>query len=224
MDSCSRRKDRRARDDRGACIALTDYYLTDERWALIASQLPGKESDPGCHGRDNRLFIEAVLWIARTGSPWRSLPPRFGNWYTNYTRFYRWRKKQVWPRVLNALATDETCEYFYEEGAIRAGRSRSEKLPKEAPPWTRAGSILCAKCGVGPDRPFDRKGTPWTRCPVCKQKSRVSDIQCEVIEQHINRLIERRNAPRRSYKWILAATASELSPRASERVAVVTCS
>ena len=193
----------RARGRRGSSMALTNYYLTDERWAMIASHLSGKEGDPGCHGRDNRLFIEAVLWIVRTGSPWRSLPPHFGNWYTNYTRFHRWRRKQVWPRVLNALATDETCVYFYEDGAIRVGRWRSEKLPKEAPAWTRAQSILCAKCGGRPDRPFECNGTQWTRCSVCEQKSRVSDIQCEVIEQHINRLVERRNAPRRSYKWIL---------------------
>ena len=98
---------------------MTDYYLTDERWALIASHLPGKEGDPGCHGRDNRLFIEAVFWIVRTGSPWRSLPPHFGKWYTNYTRFRRWTQKRVWPGVLDALAADESCEYFFEEGALR---------------------------------------------------------------------------------------------------------
>jgi transposase len=99
-------------------VALTEYYLTDDRWALIASRIPGKEGDPGCHGRDNRLFIEAVFWIVRTGSPWRSLPPHFGKWYTNYTRYRRWTQKRVWPVVMAALATDQTCEYFYEDGAI----------------------------------------------------------------------------------------------------------
>ncbi len=98
---------------------MTDCYFSDERWALIASHVPGKEGDPGCHGRDNRLFIEAVFWIVRTGSSWRKLPPHFGKWYTNYTRFRRWTQKRVWPGLLNALAEDETCEYFYEDGAIR---------------------------------------------------------------------------------------------------------
>ena len=98
---------------------MAEYYLTDERWALIASRLPGKKSDPGRHGRDNRLFIEAVFWIVRTGSPWRSLPPHFGKWYTNYIRFHRWTQKRVWPGVLDALAADESCEYFFEEGALR---------------------------------------------------------------------------------------------------------
>lgn len=98
---------------------MTEYYLTDERWSLIASRLPGKEGDPGCHGRDNRLFIEAVFWIVRTGSPSRSLPQHFGKWYTNYTRFRRWTQKRVWPGVLEALAADETCEFFFEDGRIR---------------------------------------------------------------------------------------------------------
>lgn len=95
-----------------------DYYLTDDRWALIASRVPGKEGDCGCHGRDNRLFIEAVFWMVRTGSHWRRLPPDFGKWYTIYTRYRRWTQKRVWPDVLNALAADETCEYFYEDGKI----------------------------------------------------------------------------------------------------------
>jgi hypothetical protein len=97
----------------------TKCYLTDERWALIASRLPGKDGDPGCRARDNRLFIEAVLWVVRTDAPWRRLPPQFGRWYTIYTRHHRWTKKGVWPEVLSALKADENCEYFYEDGAIR---------------------------------------------------------------------------------------------------------
>ncbi len=119
-----------------------DYYLTDKRWALIASRLSGKESDPGCHGRDNRLFIEAVFWIARSGSPWRRLPARFGKWYTHYTRFHRWKQKQVWPEVMNALAADETCEYFYEEGAIRHAPPPPPVAPEaaESAPEAQGGS------------------------------------------------------------------------------------
>jgi transposase len=112
-------------------VELTEFYLTDERWALIAARLPGKEGDPGCHGRDNRLFVEAVFWVVRTGSPWRNLPAPFGKWYTNYTRFRRWTQKSVWPRVLEALKQDESCEYFLEDGAIRHAPLRA-LLAREA--------------------------------------------------------------------------------------------
>ena len=113
---------------------MIKYYLTDERWALIASLLPGNEVTPGRHGRDNRLFIEAVFWIVRTGSPWRSLPPHFGKWYTNYTRCHRWTQKQVWPTVLSALKADPTCEYFYEDGAIQHAPRRGVAHETEAAP------------------------------------------------------------------------------------------
>jgi len=104
---------------------LDEFYLNEERWALISGGLPGKEGDPGCHGRDNRLFIEAVLWVARTGSPWRSLPSRFGKWYTAYTRFRRWAAKGVWPGVFARLAQDKSCEYFYEGDQILHAPLRS---------------------------------------------------------------------------------------------------
>jgi transposase len=94
-------------------------YLSDERWALISAHVPGKIGDPGCRGRDNRLFIEAVLWLARTGKPWRDLPPRFGKWYTAYTRFRRWSIKSVWSNLFARLAEDGSCEYFFEDGVIR---------------------------------------------------------------------------------------------------------
>ena len=84
--------------------------LTDARWKKIEDLLPGKASDPGCTAKDNRLFVEAVLWIARTGSPWRDLPAELGNWHTTYVRFARWRDSGVWDRVANALAGDAELE------------------------------------------------------------------------------------------------------------------
>jgi transposase len=81
--------------------------------------LPGKEGDPGCHGRDNRLFLEGVFWIARTGSPWRDLPAEFGTWYTTYTRYHRWEKKGVWPRVIDALQRQGAASLSYTEAGLR---------------------------------------------------------------------------------------------------------
>ena len=85
--------------------------LNDDQWERIAPELSGKDGDPGVTARDNRLFVEAVLWIARTGSPWRDLPDYFGKWYTTYTRFWRWARKGVWERVFKALSDDPDFEY-----------------------------------------------------------------------------------------------------------------
>jgi transposase len=98
---------------------VTDRILSDELWAAVAPILPGKDGDPGCHGRDNRLFLEAVFWIARTGSPWRDLPSEFGKWYTTYTRYHRWEKKGVWPRVIEALRQQGADRLRYDEGGLR---------------------------------------------------------------------------------------------------------
>ena len=60
--------------------------LTDEQWRRIEHLVAGKEGDKGRHGEDNRLFVDAVLWIARAGAPWRDLPPAFGNWNSVFQR------------------------------------------------------------------------------------------------------------------------------------------
>ena len=85
--------------------------LNQQQWERIASELPGKVGDPGATAADNRLFVEAVLWIARTGAPWRDLPREFGKWYSIYTRFWRWAQKGVWERVFKALSDDPDFEY-----------------------------------------------------------------------------------------------------------------
>ena len=58
--------------------------LSDAMWVRVEHMLPGKATDPGGTAADNRLFLEAVLWRFRTGSPWRDLPERFGNWNSVY--------------------------------------------------------------------------------------------------------------------------------------------
>ena len=92
--------------------------LTDARWKKIEQLLPGKASDPGCTAKDNRRFVEAVLWIARTGSPWRDLPVELGNWHTTYVRFARWRDTGVWDRVAQALAGDAELERVFIDSTI----------------------------------------------------------------------------------------------------------
>ena len=69
--------------------------LTDSQCKRIEEMVPGKASDSGVAAVNNRRFVEAVLWIARAGAPWRDLPAEFGNWHSTYTRFSRWCKRGV---------------------------------------------------------------------------------------------------------------------------------
>jgi transposase len=86
------------------------HRLTDEQWNRIEPLVPGKDGDPGRHGKDNRLFVEAVLWLAKTGAPWRDLPNECGNWNSIFRRFSRWTKRGVWHRLLQALSDDPDFE------------------------------------------------------------------------------------------------------------------
>lgn len=92
--------------------------LSDSQWNRIAPELPGKQGDPGRTGKDNRLFLEAVLWIARTGAPWRDLPEAFGKWKTVYTRFSRWAGKGIWESLFNKMAEEPDFEYVIVDGTI----------------------------------------------------------------------------------------------------------
>ena len=80
--------------------------LSDAQWARIEPLCAGKEGDRGRTGEDNRRFMEAVLWIGRTGAPWRDLPPDFGKWNTVFQRFRRWAKKGVFQRMFEELSSD----------------------------------------------------------------------------------------------------------------------
>jgi transposase len=97
---------------------LIRRVLSDSQWNRIAPELPGKQGDPGRTGKDNRLFLEAVLWIARTGAPWRDLPEAFGKWKTVYTRFSRWAGKGIWESLFNKMAEEPDFEYVIVDGTI----------------------------------------------------------------------------------------------------------
>jgi putative transposase len=92
--------------------------LRDRQWERIEALCAGKESDPGGTGRDNRRFVEAVLWVARTGSPWRDLPEVFGNWNSVWRRFDRWSERGVWHRIFATLSDDPDFEYLIIDSTI----------------------------------------------------------------------------------------------------------
>ena len=89
--------------------------LTDAQWAKMCL---GKKTDRGRSGKDNRLFIEAVLWIARTGSPWRDLPIYFGHWNSVYSRYSDWTKAGVFQKIFEAVSDDADMEYAMIDGTV----------------------------------------------------------------------------------------------------------
>lgn len=96
------------------------HILRDDQWIKLSTLLPGKEGDRGRSGQDNRLFLEAVLWIVRTGSPWRDLPEHLGNWHTTYTRFKRWGEAGVWDKIAHTVSGDADMEaLMIDSTAIR---------------------------------------------------------------------------------------------------------
>lgn len=94
------------------------HTLRDDQWERIKDALPGKEDDPGRTAKDNRDFINAVMWVARTGAPWRDMPPEIGRWSTIHKRFIRWAKKGVWQMIFNTLAVDADTEWLMIDSTI----------------------------------------------------------------------------------------------------------
>lgn len=94
------------------------WVLTDAQWAKMEPHCLGKPSDPGRSGANNRRFVEAVLWIARTGSPWRDLPEEFGKWNTVFKRFRDWVKADVFAALFDAVSEQLDMEYAMVDATI----------------------------------------------------------------------------------------------------------
>lgn len=92
--------------------------LKDAHWARVERLCSGKAGDKGRSGTDNRLFVDGVLWIARTGSPWRDLPEEFGKWNSQFKRFRRWAKAGVWENLFKTLAEEADFEYLIVDSTI----------------------------------------------------------------------------------------------------------
>ena len=97
---------------------LDRLILRDDQWSRMAPHIIGDERSRGTSRRDNRLFVEAVLWIVRTGSPWRDLPDAFGPWNSAFRRFSRWSAKGVWWRLFEAMSDDADFEYLIVDSTI----------------------------------------------------------------------------------------------------------
>jgi putative transposase len=98
--------------------------LTDGRWLRLRHAID-ETRGRGRPGVDDRRFIEGVLWIQRTGAPWRDLPPDFGSWKTVYNRFDRWAKSGRWDRLFARLRTDGDNEWMAIDSTINRAHQHS---------------------------------------------------------------------------------------------------
>jgi len=135
------------------------HEIEQEAWERIENLLPGKPGDVGVTA-NNRLFINAIYWISKTGAPWRDLPSRFGQWNSVFVRFNRWAKKGVWQKVAEALSDDPDLEWLMIDSTVvrahqhAAGKKGGKKpnnlgVAKEdsAPRSTSRWMGLATPCG-----------------------------------------------------------------------------
>lgn len=106
------------------------HELTQEQWDRIQHLMPAQPGDPGVTTGEeqDRLFVNAVFWIARTSVPWRDLPERFGKWNSVYQRFNRWAEKGVWEKIFAFLGEDADLEWILiDSTTVRAHQHAAGK-------------------------------------------------------------------------------------------------
>jgi transposase len=110
--------------------------LTEEAWQELAVILEKVKHKAGSPPRQSdRMFIEAVLYVARTGIPWRDLPEEFGHWDAVYNRFRRWEKRNVWQQLWHHLQSEEFTvakHLFLDSTIVRAHQQAAGALKKTA--------------------------------------------------------------------------------------------
>ena len=96
------------------------HEIPDDPWVRIEGLLPGRRGGHGGVAKDNRTFLNAVWYLAKTGIPWRDLPDRFGKWDTVYHRFNAWSKNSVWQRIYAAVQDPDLEWLMLDSTVVRA--------------------------------------------------------------------------------------------------------
>lgn len=165
-------------------------------WCIMSNRfaplLPGKKGDPGRSAVDNRLFVNACLWVLRSGAHWHDLPERYGKWKSVHKHFGRWAAKGVWERIFADLIDDPDNDYVMlnttlirapPTGGGRKGGVRDQALGRSRGGLTTKVHMLaeCPRAATQGDdhaRPAGRHHhgarTPWRRrCPPCPCRHRL---------------------------------------------------
>jgi transposase len=121
------------------------HELTDDQWDLLEPLLPPQRPVTGRPAKDHRTILNGILWILRTGAPWRDLPERYGNWKTVYSRFHRWQEAGIWDQLLREIqieaAHDDQIDgsiTMIDSTSIRAHQHAAGARKKGIQPTTTA--------------------------------------------------------------------------------------
>ena len=96
------------------------HATSDADWDRVKDLRPGQPGQHGGIADDNRRFLDAVLWIARTGAPWRDLPDRLGDWNSQWRRFDRWAAKGRWEALASVFRDPDLDVLVLDSTVVRA--------------------------------------------------------------------------------------------------------
>lgn len=146
---------------------MNRHELTDAAWRRLAPLLPPQKPVIGRPARDHRTILNGMLWLGKTGAPWRDLPERYGPWRTVATRFYRWTKSGLWQQILaelqqagDAAGKLDWSVHMVDGTSIRAHRHAAGAKGgrpirrSAAPAAASAASSICAASAAGGRSPL----------------------------------------------------------------------
>ena len=187
--------------------------LTDAQWARIAPLLPGAGKSGGRPPKAHRPMVEAMLWVLRTGAPWRDLPSAYGSWKSVYTRFSRWSAQGVLARLFEALARERRRRL----SARCASRPAASWAPARVAAWrvnpssdAQSGLSSASGRGLSGGRPRSHCGPAGGACPDTADAARCSSGSSSSVTLG--------SAPRRRRCFVIRRTArSRMSPTSRVR-------
>ena len=141
------------------------HAISDADWDRVKGLLPGQPGQHGGVARDNRRFLDAVLWIARTGAAWRALPDRLGHWNSQWRRFDRWARAGRFAALAGVVRDPDLDVLILDSTVVRAHPCAAGSKKSGTGPGART-SRLSAAAGAGSGQRFTAastaSGTPWS--------------------------------------------------------------
>lgn len=118
---------------------MTRYELSTTQWRKIEGFLPGRPGSVGVTAKDNRNFVNGVLWVLRSGAHWKDQPARYGNWKSAHKRFTRWAKAGIWERIFKVLLADSKNAWVMIDSTIV--RAHQQAICGKGGPRTRLWGV-----------------------------------------------------------------------------------